>query len=78
MTKTIGAISAAVPVKNASSASEGYLEQIEERLRARAGNPVVPQSAETITEKVKVKKGSVYGSGISEEEIQKIIKEFNA
>ncbi len=64
--------------KNVSSASEGYLEQIEERLRARAGNPVVPQSAETITEKVKVKKGTVYGSGISEEEIQKIIKEFNA
>lgn len=55
-----------------------FTKQIEERLRARAGNPktnslkdVIPGSTTKMTEKV------VLGSGISEDEIQKIIREFN-
>ncbi|MGD8780388.1 MAG: aldehyde dehydrogenase family protein [Ignavibacteria bacterium] len=54
-----------------------FINQIEERLRARAGNPVLSSNTgdKSTTE---VKKGIVYGSGISEGEIQKIIKEFNA
>lgn len=57
------------------SYSEGTFTQlIEERLRARAGNPSFNQGES------KVKKGnpsSVYGNGISEEEIKKILKEFS-
>jgi hypothetical protein len=47
-----------------------FTKIIEERLRARAGNPPV-------TNRPKSKTKKVLGSGISEEDIQRIIKEFN-
>jgi len=61
-------------IKNIStSQSEGsFTKIIEERLRARAGNP-----ATTIKKSNGKKTDVVLGSGISEEEIQRIIKEFN-
>ena len=52
----------------------GFTETIEERLRARAGNPAVDPFTKPNKE---VKKGNVYGAGITEDEITKIIKDFN-
>jgi len=49
-----------------------FLEEIEERLKARAGNPVFHLHQESVTKAKPVE----YGTGISEEQIQKIIKEF--
>ncbi len=51
-----------------------FTQLIEERLRARAGNPSFKENDS------KTKTGnpsSVYGSGISEEEIKRILKEFS-
>jgi acetaldehyde dehydrogenase (acetylating) len=52
-----------------------FTKQIEERLRARAGNPFANPLGD-VTRKGESASGK-YGAGISEEEIQKIIKEFN-
>jgi acetaldehyde dehydrogenase (acetylating) len=56
-----------------------FIQQIEDRLRARAGNPVI------LKENVKIagsfRKNSEshkLGSGISESEVEKIIREFNS
>lgn len=58
--------------------SEGnFTKQIEERLRARAGNPVTNPLGTVSKKYVGSTKEHVLGSGITEEEIQKIIKEFN-
>jgi acetaldehyde dehydrogenase (acetylating) len=56
--------------------SGNFTKQIEERLRARAGNPVTNPLG-SVSKKTGIKENAVYGSGISEEEIQKIIREFN-
>lgn len=61
----------------AAQSSGSFTKQIEERLRARAGNPVVNPLGSVSKKTAPVSTGTVYGSGISEEEIQKIIKEFN-
>lgn len=57
--------------------STGWIQEIEERMRIRAGNPPLK---ETYTyEKGKyptAPKSGTLGSGISEEEVEKIIKEF--
>ncbi|PID61818.1 MAG: acetaldehyde dehydrogenase [Ignavibacteriae bacterium] len=66
---------------NTSNNSESFLNKIEERLIARAGNPVVnnsfnfTQKNETSSKSVK---GKSYGNGISESEIERIIREFNS
>lgn len=52
-----------------------FTKMIEERLRARAGNPSTNPLG-NVSRKTS-SKDVVLGSGISEEEIQKIIKEFN-
>ncbi|MEK6570293.1 MAG: acetaldehyde dehydrogenase, partial [Bacteroidota bacterium] len=63
-------------------AEKSWMEEIEERIRLKAGNPPVMKKEKiqpakrTPTEK-EVKKSAVYGTGISEEEIQKIIKDFS-
>lgn len=55
-----------------------FIQQIEDRLRARAGNPIHSTDI-TIPETAKMeKKSHKLGSGISESEVQKIIKEFNS
>jgi acetaldehyde dehydrogenase (acetylating) len=54
----------------------GFLNQIEERLRARAGNPSVNSFSHT--KNISAKSDKVFGAGITEDEIQKIIKEFNS
>lgn len=53
-----------------------FMQQIEERLRARAGN-VKYEQAKSPTPKKDTNSGSKFGSGISENEIQKIIEEFH-
>lgn len=60
---------------SSSVSSGGFTEAIEERLRARAGNPSVDPFTKSAPKEVK--KGGTYGSGITESEIQKIIKDFN-
>jgi len=65
--------------KNSISASSGgnYISEIEERLKARAGNPPLNQNYGVNKPAAdKSKQGKVYGTGITEEEIQKLIKEF--
>ncbi len=60
--------------------TNGYMGQIEERLIARAGNPAVQPFQRSDNTPVK-KNGEQKGfgtSGISESDIQKIIKEFNS
>ncbi len=61
-----------------------FIKEIEERLRERAGNLPL-KDAYTYSEKfskeeeqTKPLKPATYGSGISEEEIKKIIKEFSS
>jgi acetaldehyde dehydrogenase (acetylating) len=57
--------------------SGNFTKQIEERLRARAGNPVTNPLGNVNKKTGASKESVVYGSGINEEEIQKIIREFN-
>jgi acetaldehyde dehydrogenase (acetylating) len=63
-------------------AEMSWIEEIEERIRLKAGNPPVVTRTESLAAKStpvekETKKPPVYGTGISEEEIQRIIKEFN-
>lgn len=53
-----------------------YMHEIEERLIARAGNPPVKQNYTSVKFSKEEKSKQTFGTGISEEEIQKIIKEF--
>ncbi len=64
-----------------SDSSSSFMKEIEERLIARAGNPSVGEFHRTPKEEVKkeekkVEKGKIYGGGISEEDIKKIINNF--
>lgn len=64
---------------NTPGTSVSFMQQIEDRLRARAGNPTVNFTAESKKpgkESQEKKPGGVYGSGISKAEIDKIVSEF--
>lgn len=63
-------------VKNSQPAGN-FTKQIEERLRARAGNPNINPLGNVSRKVTSEKNIHSYGTGITEEEIQKIIKEFN-
>ena len=54
-----------------------FTKMIEERLRARAGNPSTNPLGNISRKSSSSGKDVVLGTGISEDEIQKIIKEFN-
>ncbi len=62
------------------STSGSFINDIEERLRARAGNPPLQDSYsskhKTASSPASPKGGQQFGSGISEDEVQKIIKGF--
>jgi acetaldehyde dehydrogenase (acetylating) len=60
---------------SAHSNEGSFTKEIEERLKARAGNPVVNPFG--VSDSLKPKSASTLGSGITESEIQKIIKEFS-
>ena len=60
---------------SAHSNEGSFTKEIEERLKARAGNPVVNPFG--VSDSLKSKSTSTLGSGITESEIQKIIKEFS-
>lgn len=65
-------------ISTKSGVPEGnYTKIIEERLRARAGNPTANVLGNISKKAAGGKEPIVYGSGISEDEIQKIIREFN-
>jgi len=61
-----------------------FIKEIEERLRERAGNPPIKdvytysEKEKQSEEKTEPAKPIKYGSGITEEEIKKIIKEFSS
>ncbi len=65
---------------SSGSSSGSFMQQIEERLLARAGNPAVPHSFEKSAKSQPTgekKSSAPFGSGITKEEIDKIIKDFN-
>ena len=64
-----------VNVKNVSEKPTSFMEEIEERLLARAGNPVVNPFTNSTKEKIVVS-NSKLGESISESEVQKIMKDF--
>ncbi len=53
-----------------------FTKQIEERLRARAGNPSYSSLRDNTGKETAAEVSNKFGSGISEEEIQKIIRDF--
>jgi acetaldehyde dehydrogenase (acetylating) len=62
-------------------AASSFMKEIEDRLNARAGNPPSreyhrPVHEEVKKEEKKVEKGKAYGTGISEDDIKKIINNF--
>ncbi len=69
--------SAFVTQSHSERQSTGWIQEIEERMRIRAGNPPIKESY--TYEKGKyptAPKGKTLGTGIYEEEIEKIIREF--
>jgi hypothetical protein len=50
-----------------------WMSEIEERIRLKAGNPSFRKEE---SEKDFVKTGKLYGSGISESEVEKVMKNF--
>ncbi len=69
-------------VGNIFGSSGSFINQIEERLRARAGNPVVnsfnKKKEFTVSSEQNKKENKTLGAGISEAEVQKIIKDFSS
>ncbi|MCH7972714.1 MAG: aldehyde dehydrogenase family protein [Bacteroidetes bacterium] len=71
-------------VQNVSTSESTFMKDIEERLRARAGNLPLgksytenkPKQVENTAVNENEKKSVKFGTGISEEEIKKIISEF--
>jgi hypothetical protein len=61
-------------------AVSSFMKEIEDRLNARAGNPPVKEfhrpAPEVKKEEKKVEKGKAFGTGISEDDIKKIIHNF--
>lgn len=59
--------------------SGSFINDIEERLRSRAGNPVINESYNKKVQPVNaesVQKGKSFGQGISESDVQEIIRNF--
>lgn len=69
-------------VGNSFSSEGSFIKQIEDRLRARAGNPVINKFDSNVQPSYKSENrkmsGKTFGNGISESDVQKIIKEFNS
>jgi len=71
-------------VSNYKGGKDWFIKEIEERLRERAGNPPLKdvytysEKEKPVEEKSEPVKPVTYGSGISEDEIKKIIREFSS
>jgi len=63
------------PLKSNFS-NKGFVEKIEETLRARAGNPSVNPFGKTEKSEPAKRSNQVFGEGISEREIKEIIKNY--
>jgi hypothetical protein len=69
-------------VQKFKGGKDWFIKEIEERLRERAGNPPIKdvytysEKEKTAEEKPETIKPITYGTGITEEEIKKIIAEF--
>ncbi len=74
--------------KQFTPARKSWMEEIDERIRLKAGNPPVRKQEESAAKiesmplgkspgEKEVKKSVIYGTGITEEEVQKIIKGFS-
>jgi acetaldehyde dehydrogenase (acetylating) len=69
--------------KKETAETHSWLNEIEERLRLRAGSVVVhgassakPQTTPDATPKTELKKGAIYGSGLTAEEVERIMKQL--
>ena len=65
-------------VGSSFSGDGSFIQQIEDRLRARAGNPVVHEGHYKSSSKNEEGKSGSLGTGITESEVQRIIKEFSS
>ncbi len=73
---TVNSLGSVHSANSYGSGNGSFIKQIEERLIARAGNPVVNYN--NFSNKINsTKRSAKLGSGISESEILKIIKDFN-
>ncbi len=76
---TINSFDGYAPSQTSSVNQSGsYLQEIEERLKARAGNPVVEPFTNKANDSSSAKEEPKLGSGISKSEIDKIIREFSS
>ncbi len=68
----------AVSYTSSDRPESSFMHEIEERLRARAGNPSFnkKETKHPGTERIKPGKPTVLGNGITEEEVKRIITEF--
>jgi acetaldehyde dehydrogenase (acetylating) len=74
------------PVASRPAPGRSWIDEIDERIRLRAGNvvihdqPATPKPAQATSsdasKSAEVKKGAVYGTGLSPEDVEKIIREF--
>jgi acetaldehyde dehydrogenase (acetylating) len=69
---------------NTSNERQSWMKEIDDRIRQKAGNPALPRAQKpasnggsTSSAAKAGKSSTVYGSGITEEEIKKIISEFS-
>jgi len=66
-------------ISSSPNSNGSFIEEIEDRLRARAGNPILENKEKKHHSLDKSQtSGNILGSGISESEVQKIIREFNS
>ncbi|MBU2507553.1 MAG: acetaldehyde dehydrogenase (acetylating) [Bacteroidetes bacterium] len=62
----------------ATSPHTSFIDQIEDRLRARAGNPITKPFENNSSKSAEIGDAKSYGSGISKQEVDKILREFNS
>ncbi|MBI1803819.1 MAG: acetaldehyde dehydrogenase (acetylating) [Ignavibacteriae bacterium] len=65
------------PVMPKPSPSKSWMEEIDERIRMKAGNAPVHKKEEQLSHSESKDDGRTLGSGISEEDVERIIKDFS-
>lgn len=71
----VGVSSPSKPARQATGTQRSWIEEIEERIRLKAGNTPM-QAGKGVQHPGTQSSGIRYGSGISEDEIQRIIEQF--
>jgi acetaldehyde dehydrogenase (acetylating) len=55
---------------------KSWMDEIEDRIRSKAGNPPFAKNDEKIIEKTNVKSGKIFGSGMTEAEVENVMRSF--